>query len=94
MNPRHGEVYNLGGGRNNSVSILECFKMLEDRLSGPVRWTYNDENRGGDHICYISDLTKLRSHFPKWDIRKDLENIIDEMVDAELRKQVLERRNG
>jgi CDP-paratose 2-epimerase len=93
MSPRPGEVYNMGGGRNNSISILECFEMLKDRLGNSVRWDYCEKNRAGDHICYISDLAKLRTHFPGWNVKKSLANIIDEMVDSELRKIHFEKRS-
>jgi CDP-paratose 2-epimerase len=82
--PRPGEVYNLGGGRENSASVLECVTMLEARLGRPVRWQYDERSRRGDHICYISDLRKLKSHFPDWRITRDLESIIDEILEAEL----------
>lgn len=78
--PRPGEVYNLGGGRENSALILECFKLLEDRLGRPVRWEYDDTNRRGDHICYISDLRKFKAHFPQWSITRSLDTILDEML--------------
>jgi CDP-paratose 2-epimerase len=81
--PRPGEVYNLGGGRENSASILESFALLEDRIGRPVRFKYSDQNRVGDHICYISDLTKLQTHYPSWRITRSLASIVDEMVDAE-----------
>lgn len=83
-NPRPGEVYNLGGGRANSASILEVFAMLEERLGRSVRWRYEKDNRRGDHICYISDLAKLRNHFPDWSITRNLNQMIDEILDAEL----------
>jgi CDP-paratose 2-epimerase len=60
--PRCGEVYNLGGGRANSLSILETIEILES-LGYKMRYSYNPANRMGDHICYISDLTKIRAHF-------------------------------
>lgn len=82
--PRPGEVYNLGGGRANSVSVLEVFAMLEDRLGRPVRWRYDNENRRGDHICYISNLTKLRSHLPGWSISRSVDGMLDEILDAQL----------
>ena len=82
-NPRPGEVYNLGGGRANSASILECFAMLEERLGRKVRHRYVDQNRTGDHICYISNLTKLQTHFPSWSITRSLDSIVDEMIAAE-----------
>ncbi|MBM3303207.1 MAG: NAD-dependent epimerase, partial [Deltaproteobacteria bacterium] len=83
-NPRSGEVYNLGGGRENSASILESVAMIEKRLGRPVRWRYVDTPRRGDHICYISDLSKLRSHYPNWSITRSLPDIIDELIEAEL----------
>lgn len=81
-NPRPGEVYNLGGGRANSASILECFALLESRLGHPIRWRYTDQNRLGDHICYITDLAKFRAHYPEWRIEHTLESIVDEMLEA------------
>ena len=83
-NPKPGEVYNLGGGRGNSASILECFAMLQERLGRAVHYRYVDRNRTGDHICYISDLGKMKRHFPKWDIRWSLGDIMDDMLQAEM----------
>src|SRR5215813_4382185 len=68
--PRPGEVYNIGGGRGNSISILEAFRRSEAMTEKPMRWEYVDRNREGDHICYISDLSKMRSHYPRWNISK------------------------
>lgn len=80
--PRCGEVYNIGGGKANSCSILEAFQIVE-RFSGKVQVsTYLDENRIGDHICYYSDLRKMRAHYPGWDITKSLEQTIQEIVQA------------
>jgi CDP-paratose 2-epimerase len=80
--PRSGEVYNLGGGKGNSCSILEAFK-LAGRYTGKEQiFKYVDENRIGDHICYYSDLRKMRAHFPSWDITKSLEQTIHEIVEA------------
>jgi CDP-paratose 2-epimerase len=81
-NPRAGEVYNLGGGKNNSCSILEAFSITEE-LSGKKQiYTYSDQNRIGDHICYYSDLTKMKQHFPKWDITKSVRQTIREIIDS------------
>lgn len=82
--PRAGEVYNLGGGRGNSASILECFAMIEARTGKKIEWDYVEEPRRGDHICYISDLRKIRSHFPGWRITRSLDHIVDEMIEYEL----------
>jgi len=81
-NPRCGEVYNLGGGRGNSVSILEAIKMAEDVTGKKLEYEYLEQNRKGDHICYISDLSKLKMHFPKWSITKSLQDIFREIAEV------------
>jgi CDP-paratose 2-epimerase len=80
LNPRCGEVYNLGGGKDNSCSIVEAFELTEAVSGRSQRYTYVDQNRIGDHICYYSDLTKMKSHYPKWSITKDLFQITREIV--------------
>jgi CDP-paratose 2-epimerase len=79
-NPRAGEVYNLGGGKGNSCSIIEAFRMIEDVTGRKMKWTYVEENRIGDHICYFSDLRKMKSHFPSWNISKSLADIFQEIA--------------
>jgi len=80
--PRIAEVYNIGGGKKNTCSILEAFEMIS-RISGiPMRWKYLEENRIGDHICYYSDLSKMRNHYPGWDITKSLEDTMNEIFQA------------
>ncbi len=80
--PRVAEVYNIGGGRNNSCSIWEAFDITE-RFTGKKQvYTYVNENRLGDHICYISDLTKMKAHYPNWDITISLEETIRQIVAA------------
>jgi len=80
--PRAGEVYNLGGGRENSVSMLEAFAKAEALSGKPMNYTYSDQNRVGDHICYISDLSKARAHYPGWDIEEPLDRIFEEIHQA------------
>lgn len=80
--PRSGEVYNIGGGRNNSCSILEAFQMVEELTGKPQRYTYVDQNRVGDHICYYSDLRKMKSHYPTWDITRSLAGTICEIAES------------
>jgi CDP-paratose 2-epimerase len=82
-NPRPGEVYNLGGGRANSVSMLEAIAQIEALIGKKITWTYSEQARKGDHICYISDLTKFKSHFPNWSITRSLESMLQEMSVAE-----------
>jgi CDP-paratose 2-epimerase len=78
--PRPGEVYNLGGGRENSVSLLEAAQMVEELGGGRLKTEYVDENRRGDHICYISDLRKLMAHYPGWKIEIPLRQIVTEII--------------
>ena len=80
--PRTGEVYNLGGGKANSCSILEAFKIAESFSGTAQTFSYVDENRIGDHICYYSDLRKMREHYPNWDISVSLEETIRQIVEA------------
>lgn len=83
LNPRQGEPYNLGGGRRNSVSVLEAIAAIEELTGRKIQWRYEENNRRGDHICYISDMRKFMSHYPAWSITQSLENIIKELVETE-----------
>ena len=80
--PRIAEVYNLGGGRRNSISILEAFSLIESISGKKMISEYVPKNREGDHICYISDLTKMKQHYPNWNISKDLQTIFEEIYAA------------
>lgn len=87
QNPKQGEVYNVGGGRDNSTSILEAIDTI-NRIA-ETNWsdyTISEQNRIGDHIWYISDLRKFRTHYPNWNITIDLEETIKQMVDFEKSK--------
>lgn len=80
--PKTGRVYNIGGGKNNSCSIREAFSITEKFSGIKMKWQYMESNRIGDHICYYSDLRKMRSDFPNWDISITLENTISQIVNA------------
>jgi CDP-paratose 2-epimerase len=80
--PRRGEVYNLGGGRDNSCSLLEAAALVDELGGGRLRTEYVDENRRGDHICYISDLRKFMAHYPGWKVEISLRQIVTEIIDA------------
>ncbi len=80
--PRVGEVYNLGGGKENSCSILEAFEICEEYSGKKQVYEYMEENRIGDHICYYSDLTKIKSHFPTFEIEHSLPDTIKQIVNA------------
>src|SRR5919109_1995478 len=83
--PTVAAVYNLGGGRANSVSILEAIARFEDRLDRKLDWEYVEEARRGDHICYISDLGRFRSDYPDWEVSISLEEILAELAEAQAR---------
>jgi CDP-paratose 2-epimerase len=80
--PRCAEVYNLGGGRGNSCSVLEAFKMAEAVTGQRQKYVYVDQARSGDHICYYSDLSKMKDHYSRWDLTHDLPNIFQEIAAA------------
>jgi CDP-paratose 2-epimerase len=80
QNPRPGEVYHLGGGKPNAASLLECVEMIAKRTGRRPALTYSDQARIGDHICYFSDMSKFRSHFPGWNMEYSLDAILDEMI--------------
>ena len=80
--PRSGEVYNLGGGRESNASVLECIDKIEALTGRRIDWEYVDQNRVGDHICYISDLRKIKSHYPDWSLTRGIDDIIEELVRA------------
>jgi CDP-paratose 2-epimerase len=92
-NPRPGEVYNMGGGRANSISILEAIDRIEQITGSKITWNYHDRNRKGDHICYISDLHKFQAHYPNWRITRSLGSIFEEMIEAR-RHQLVHQTQG
>ncbi|HEX3868415.1 MAG TPA: NAD-dependent epimerase/dehydratase family protein [Gemmatimonadaceae bacterium] len=75
-----GEVYNLGGGRANSVSILEALDRVAQAGGAVPAWDLVDGPRPGDHICYISDISKARDHYPGWDVTRGLDAIVEDLV--------------
>jgi len=82
--PRIAEVYNIGGGKDNSCSIIEAFKIVEEMTGKKMIYEYVDENRIGDHICYYSDLTKIKSHYPKFEITKNIHYIVSKIISKSL----------
>ncbi|MBK8505589.1 MAG: NAD-dependent epimerase/dehydratase family protein [Saprospiraceae bacterium] len=91
-NPRQGEVYNIGGGRENSISILEAFKLIESISGIEMIFEYKDQNRMGDHICYISNLTKMRSHYPNWNITLNLQDTFEQIHAAWQTRSLLQAK--
>lgn len=81
-NPRSAAVYNIGGGKSNSCSILEAFRMTEELTGRKQDFVYVDENRIGDHICYYSDLSRMKADYPEWDITISLPTIFEQVVES------------
>jgi CDP-paratose 2-epimerase len=79
-NPRPGEVYNLGGGRNNSASLIELLDRLGQLTGGAIPTVYQPEPRVGDRIVYISNLAKIRAHYPEWDLTHSLDDIVEDVL--------------
>jgi CDP-paratose 2-epimerase len=71
-----GEVYNAGGGRFSNCSMLEAIDICEHITGNKMNYSYTDTNRSGDHIWYISDVSKFRSHYPGWEYQYDLETTL------------------
>jgi CDP-paratose 2-epimerase len=84
--PYPGEVYNMGGGRENSISVLEAIAKIEEMAGKKLNWKYVDQSRKGDHICYISDLSKFKSHYPQWGITIGVDEILKQIVEFEEQK--------
>ena len=84
LDPRKGEVYNIGGGRFSNCSVLEAIRLCEEITGKKLRLAYVEENRIGDHIWYISSLEKMRSHFPDWKQKYNLEKLLEETYNSDI----------
>jgi CDP-paratose 2-epimerase len=84
QNPRYGEVYNMGGSRHSNCSMLEAIRICEDITDRKLNYDYSDVNRIGDHIWYISDVSKFQSHYPAWNYKYDLRQILEEICTAQV----------
>ncbi len=80
--PRVAEVYNLGGGKDNTCSIWEAFDLISNISGKEMKYNYSETNRIGDHICYYSDLRKMKAHYPNWQITKPLETVFQEIYQS------------
>lgn len=85
--PKSGAIYNIGGGSANSISIIEAFTRLEKITGFATHWKYDKKNRIGDHICYYSDLTRMRADYPGWDVTVSLNDIFDELAENWIKRQ-------
>lgn len=82
QNPRHGEVYNAGGGRFSNCSMIEAIGICEEISGNKMNYSYSDTNRIGDHIWYISDLSKFQQHYPSWHWKYNLKDTLQEMYES------------
>jgi CDP-paratose 2-epimerase len=82
LSPRSGEVYNMGGGRHSNCSMLEAISICERLTGRPMNWSYAEGNRTGDHVWWISDVSKFRNHFPNWCQSYSVEDILAQIVDG------------
>ena len=80
--PRSGEVYNIGGSRHSNCSMLEAIQMCEEISGKKLEWTYKEDNRIGDHIWWVSDVSKFQSHYPDWKYKYGLREILEEIHKA------------
>jgi CDP-paratose 2-epimerase len=85
-NPRSGEVYNIGGGRASNCSMLEAVALSEEITGNTLNCTYVNENRRGDHIWWISDLSRFKEHYPDWKIRFDVSYILREIYELNVER--------
>ncbi len=81
--PRCAEVYNIGGGRFANVSIMEAIRMCEYLSGQKMNYEYVDTNRIGDHIWWISDVSKFQSHYPKWRYKYNIADTINQIYQAQ-----------
>lgn len=87
QNPQYGEVYNAGGSRHSNCSMKEAISLCEKITGKKMNYNYSENNRIGDHIWWISDISKFKSHYPKWDYKYTLMDIMQQIHD-EIRKRV------
>jgi len=80
--PKVAAVYNLGGGRENSISMLEAITKFEQELGKKLSFSLEEDNRVGDHICYISDLSKIKRDYPSWKIKHDIDSVVTQIARA------------
>lgn len=84
LNPKCGEVYNIGGSRHSNCSMHEAIAICENLAGKKLQYTYTDKNRSGDHIWYISDVLKFKSHFPQWQYKYNIQDILEDIYNSQV----------
>jgi len=79
QNPRPGEVYNMGGSRHSNCSMLEAIALCEELSGRRLDWSYQEQNRVGDHIWWVSDVSKFRAHYPEWEYKYTLRDTMEQL---------------
>ena len=92
--PRVGEVYNIGGGRDINLSMLEAIELSEKLSGNKLDWTYSDKNRIGDHMWYVSDIRRFKDHYPQWSLKYDLDAIVAEIHDKMAERWLTESKSS
>ncbi|TBR58668.1 NAD-dependent epimerase [Westiellopsis prolifica IICB1] len=87
-NPSVGAVYNIGGGRESNCSMLEAIDICQEITGKEMNYSYSDNNRIGDHIWYISDLSKFKAHYPDWSIKYDVTQILREIYEYNVKRWI------
>ncbi len=87
QNPKEGEVYNVGGSRHSNCSMLEAIDIVKKLSGKSLNYTYSETNRIGDHIWYISDVSKFKTHYPEWEYKFDIEKILSEIIEGLTKRQ-------
>ncbi|KGF72011.1 NAD-dependent epimerase [Neosynechococcus sphagnicola sy1] len=88
QHPRRGEVYNIGGSRHSNCSMLEAIAICEELSGKKLQYSYTEDNRSGDHIWYISDVGKFQSHYPEWQYKYNLRDILVDIYQAQVSRVV------
>jgi CDP-paratose 2-epimerase len=85
LNPKSGEVYNIGGSRHSNISMIEAIQYISQKINHQIDYQVSETNRIGDHIWYISDVSKFQNDYPNWSYKYDINDIINEMVNSEMK---------
>ena len=93
LQPRTGEVYNMGGGRRSNCSMLEAIGICQELVGREMKWSYDDQHRAGDHIWWISDTAKFERHYPEWKLQFDVRRILEAIREANLERWSTGRAN-
>jgi CDP-paratose 2-epimerase len=93
-NPRRAEVYNIGGGRQSHCSMLEAIHMCEEIVGRKMNYSLSDEHRRGDHMWYVSDLSKFKNHYPDWEITYDVPEILKEIYEFNVERWTDKTQEG